>query len=189
MEGGPAGDGPFEREEMKRGLAILLVVAAAACDRKAGNGSPPAPAPPPSDAQAAIEAWKTWVACAAAGDGARAWACLSKRTRAERASLYRADAARIRRLSGSSLDAEARSWGVAADKLAAAGPEDLAILALTREFRRPGGASVSRIVETSVSLEGDVARVTSEGRPQPIALVREDGGWKLDDTASRAQGR
>ncbi|MEK7469772.1 MAG: hypothetical protein AAB074_20580 [Planctomycetota bacterium] len=184
MESRSGSDRPVGREKVKLRPAWILLPVLLGCDRGPGKDAPQLA--PPSDAQAVAEVWKRWVACAAAGDGQGAWDCLSRKTREERASLHRADTARIQGLSGPSLEAEARMWGASSDALKAAGPAELAILALTREFGRPEAEGRFRLEGASVSIESDVARVTWTGGARPAALVREEGLWKLDDATSRA---
>lgn len=167
---------------MKRCRAAMVFLAMlAGCNR--GPGAPPLPAKP-TDAQAAEAAWKRWQGAAQGADGVAAWGCLSKRTRTDRAAFYKADAARVKSLTGAALETEARNWGVPAAALATMGTEEFAAAALSREFRR--AAPVSQF--TGVTVTGDVAIVTvkrPDGRPESVALIREDNAWRLDDAESR----
>ncbi|MCE9580919.1 MAG: hypothetical protein K8T20_00225 [Planctomycetes bacterium] len=161
--------------------ALLFLAALAGCNR--GPGAPPLPARP-TDAQAAESAWKRWQGAAQGADGSTAWACLSKRTRSDRAAFYKADSARVKSLTGAALESEARNWGVAASSLATMGPDEFAAAALSREFRRASpGAQF-----TGVTVNGDLAIIAvkhPDGRPESVALIREDNGWRLDDVESR----
>ncbi len=175
---------------MKRALVWLAALLACGCDR--GPAKPGASkAVPLTDAQAVEAAWKRWQECAARGEGPGAWACLSRRTREERAALYRADAARIAKLSGPALESEARAWGVTAEGLRSMGPGDLAAAALGRDLRRADRAAEERAREFSgADVQGDVARVRLAGaREESIVMVREDGAWKIDDAGSRRAAR
>jgi hypothetical protein len=179
---------------MKRSLWLFAAVALAGCDKGPGNGAAPPGGAPMTDAQAAEASWKQWHERVLARDGKAAWECLSKRTRAERSLLYRADAARIRGLSGAALDAESRAWGSTATAIAGASAEDLAALALAKEFGRPDRAEAERTLQVAaVTVSGEVAtiRLSSPGRPAAhVALIKDEGRWKLDDLESqRATGR
>lgn len=173
---------------MKLRLACVVAVVAMGCDRGPGKAGTPGTVAP-TDAQAVEAAWKRWKQCAANGDGSGAWSCLSKRTRADRSTLYRADAARLKGLEGAELDAEARSWGLDARAIRGLEAEGLAAVALGRELRRPDCAAAGQAdAFPGADIKGDLAIVRVEaapGRVEAIAFVREDGAWRLDDAESR----
>ncbi len=173
---------------MRLRLACVVAVVALGCDRGPGKAGSPGTAVP-TDAQSVEAAWKRWQECVTGGDGSGAWSCLSKRTRADRSTLYRADAARLKGLSGPELDAEARSWGLDAGAIRGLGAEGLAALALGRELRRPECAAAEQAgAFTGADIKGDLAVVlvkVASGRTEAIAFVREDGAWRLDDAESR----
>lgn len=169
-------------------MVFALAALALGCDRGPGKSGVPG-AVPLTDAQAVEAAWKRWLECGAAGDGSGAWSCLSKRSRAERSALFRADAERIKGLSGAALNNEAREWGVSGAAIQGLDAEGLGALALGRELRRQrraAGAPGSRFA--GVDIKGDlaIARVTAtEGEAEILAFVREEGTWRLDDLESR----
>lgn len=160
---------------MKRVLPALLAAAIlAGCGKKGAPGSPAAP----SDADLVLATWQKWNAAAQAGDGSAAWSCLSKRSRAQRALLYQADAERLRALSGPALEAAVKSLGVPARPGMSA--EALAAASLGAELRRKPIWSLNGKVE----VKGDAAVLSFPGGPR-AGFVREDGAWRLDDPSSR----
>jgi hypothetical protein len=173
---------------MRQGLACVLVVLALGCDRSPGKAGAPGTVPL-TDAQAVETVWKRWQECVAGGDGNGAWSCLSKRSKADRATLYRADAARFKGLSGAELETEARAWGVGAAAIQGMDAEGLAALALGRELRRLDRSTAGLTGKISTAdIQGDVAVLRlapASGRADAVAFVREDGGWRLDDAESR----
>lgn len=163
-------------------LAVLVVVAG--CDRAPGGGGPGAK-PPLTDAQAIEAAWARWTACAAAADGAGAWECLSKASREERSALYRAEAARLRGLSGAAAESEARAWGVPTAELARVDASRLAILSLARQFRSAEQPPLGPAGPPEIRGDTAVLRLGAGAARDAAGLVREDGAWRVDDAASR----
>ncbi|MCC6740736.1 MAG: hypothetical protein IT452_16965 [Planctomycetia bacterium] len=138
-----------------------------------------------TDAQAIVAAWARWSACATAADGAGAWACLSKASQAEREALFRAEAARLRSLSGAAAESEAREWGVPPADLARMDASRLATVALSRQFRTAERPPPAPAGPPEIRGDAAVLRLGAADAQDAVGFVREDGAWRIDDEASR----
>lgn len=185
MEGGPRGHGQVRGAPVRRAAPVMMVVAAlAGCDRAPGGGGPDAK-PPMTDGQAIEAAWARWTSCAAAADGEGAWACLSKASQGERSALLRAEAARLRGLSGPAAESEARLWGVPAAELPRMDASRLAILSLAQQFRTADRPPAPPSGPPEIHGDAAVLKLGEGDSRDAVGFVREDGAWRIDDAASR----